>query len=389
MENLRQPIDLNNLDKSDWLTYQFQEIAQKISQTVKPEEAKVDVYVGLEHLDGEDIHIRRKGSPLDVKGGKLRCYPGDIIFGKRRAYQRKAAIVDFDGICSAHAFVFRAIPEVIDPRLFPFFLHSDQFMHRMVDISVGGLSPTINWGDLKHQEFLLPPKDQQARLAELLWAMDAVVEGERGVLGRSKTLLEAFNKEFWQNEWPETIPLEKVGTWQSGGTPSRKNPAYWGGKIPWVSPKDMKKDHLMEAQEMITEEGVQAGSRLVPTETVFIVVRGMILAHTFPVAIAGQPMAFNQDMKALIVNKDFHPKLVLYFLKKMASLVLTLTSQSSHGTKTVPTNELLSLRIPVISSSDQLAFLERVEQQESNISLLESSLTASRALQKSLINQIF
>lgn len=130
-------IDLNNLDKSDWHTYQFQEIAQKISQTVKPEEAEVDVYVGLEHLDAEDIHIRRRGVPSDVKGGKLRCYPGDIIFGKRRAYQRKAAIVDFKGICSAHAFVFRAIPEVIDPQLFPFFLHSDQFMHRMVDISVG------------------------------------------------------------------------------------------------------------------------------------------------------------------------------------------------------------------------------------------------------------
>lgn len=175
-------IDLKHLDKSTWEPYKFQEIAQKISKTVKPEEAKVDIYVGLEHLDGEDIHIRRKGSPSDVKGGKLRCYPGDIIFGKRRAYQRKAAILDFEGICSAHAFVFRANPDVIDPKLFPFFLHSDEFMHRMVDISVGGLSPTINWGDLKNQEFLLPPKDQQAKLAELLWAMDAVIEGAKTLL---------------------------------------------------------------------------------------------------------------------------------------------------------------------------------------------------------------
>ena len=97
---------------------------------------------------------------------------------------RKAAIVDFEGICSAHAFVFRANPKVIDPKLFPFFLHSDQFMHRAVDISVGGLSPTINWGDLKHQEFLLPPKDQQAQLAELLWAMDEVIEREREMLDK-------------------------------------------------------------------------------------------------------------------------------------------------------------------------------------------------------------
>ena len=172
-------IDLNNLDKSTWETFEFEEIAFKISETVDPNKTDLPIYVGLEHLDAEDIHIRRTGTPDDVNGQKLKCYPGDVIFGKRRAYQRKAAIVDFEGICSAHAFVLRANPEVIDPKLFPFFLHSDQFMHRAVDISVGGLSPTINWGDLKHQEFLLPPKDQQAQLAELLWAMDEVIEVEK------------------------------------------------------------------------------------------------------------------------------------------------------------------------------------------------------------------
>ena len=161
-------MDINNLDKTGWEKFRFEEIAQKISETVDPNTTELKTYVGLEHIDPEDIHIKHFGTPEDVSGGKLKCYPGDVIFGKRRAYQRKAAIVDFEGICSAHAFVFRANPKVIDPKLFPFFLHSDQFMHRAVDISVGGLSPTINWGDLKHQEFLLPPKEEQAKLAELL-----------------------------------------------------------------------------------------------------------------------------------------------------------------------------------------------------------------------------
>ena len=195
---MTQKIDLNNLDKSTWETFKFEDIAQKISKTVKPDEAKVDIYIGLEHIDANDIHIRKKGVPADVKGGKLRCYPGDVIFGKRRAYQRKAAIVDFDGICSAHAFVFRANEEIIDSKLFPFFLHSDQFMHRMVDISVGGLSPTINWGDLKQQEFLLPPKDQQAKLAELLWAMDDVIEKENEVLQKFQITLFSSLKNIFQ-----------------------------------------------------------------------------------------------------------------------------------------------------------------------------------------------
>ena len=208
MEILTEKIDLNNLDKSNWETFKFDEIAQKISKTIDPNETTLETYVGLEHIDAEDLHIRRKGSPDDVKGGKLRCYPGDIIFGKRRAYQRKAAIVDFEGICSAHAFVLRANSEAIDPKLFPFFLHSDQFMHRMVDISVGGLSPTINWGDLKHQEFLLPPKDQQAQLAKLLWAMDVEIEKEKEVLKKLKV--------FYQVEIDKSVPRKTKESWILG-----------------------------------------------------------------------------------------------------------------------------------------------------------------------------
>jgi type I restriction enzyme S subunit len=203
MQQVMNKIDLNNLDKSTWEPFKFEEIASKVSETVDPNKTNLPIYIGLEHIDADDIHIRRQGTPDDVNGQKLKCYPGDVIFGKRRAYQRKAAIVDFEGICSAHAFVLRANPEVIDPQLFPFFLHSDQFMHRMVDISVGGLSPTINRGDLKHQEFLLPPKDQQAQLAELLWAMDDVVQKDIMVLNNVEIIRESLYNQFkkYNSKW--------------------------------------------------------------------------------------------------------------------------------------------------------------------------------------------
>lgn len=148
---------LDKLDKTHWPTYRFDEIARNVSERIDPGATDLDVYVGLEHIDSGSLHIKRTGTPADVDGQKLRVYPGDIIFGRRRAYQRKAAIATFDGICSAHALVLRAHDAVIDARLLPFFLHSDLFMHRAIDISVGGLSPTINWGDLKKEEFRLPP----------------------------------------------------------------------------------------------------------------------------------------------------------------------------------------------------------------------------------------
>jgi restriction endonuclease S subunit len=161
-------IDLNNLDKSDWKTYRFDEIAKNISERVDPNNTDLTVYIGLEHIDSESLHIKRNGTPDDVNGTKLKFYEGDIIFGRRRAYQRKAGIATWDGFCSAHALVLRANPDVIDPELFPFFLHSDLFMNRAVDISVGSLSPTINWGTLKHQEFLIPPIELQKKMSNLL-----------------------------------------------------------------------------------------------------------------------------------------------------------------------------------------------------------------------------
>jgi type I restriction enzyme S subunit len=163
------------IEKSKYKKFRFDQIAVSISERVEPQNTDLEIYYGLEHLDSNTLHLSRNGVPSDVEGTKLRVYPGDIIFGKRRAYQRKAAICNVDAICSAHAMVLRANPKVIHPKLFPFFLHSDLFMNRAIDISVGSLSPTINWGVLKEQEFSLPPLNEQEKLAELLWAGNKLV----------------------------------------------------------------------------------------------------------------------------------------------------------------------------------------------------------------------
>jgi restriction endonuclease S subunit len=168
-------------DRSRWQRLRFGEFAKSINERVDPSEAAEDVYVGLEHLDPESLHIRRWGKGSDVIGTKLRFQKGDNIFGRRRAYQRKLAVAEFDGICSAHAMVVRATPGIILPEFLPFLMMSDRFMNRAVEISVGSLSPTINWKTLKQEEFALPPLDQQRRIAEILWAVDQSFENYRAV----------------------------------------------------------------------------------------------------------------------------------------------------------------------------------------------------------------
>lgn len=205
---------LASSDRSTWGRFRFAQMAENITDRVdNPAESGVDRYVGLEHLAPESLQIRRWGVPTDVEATKLRFQPGDIIFGKRRAYQRKLAVADFEGICSAHALVLRARPEVVSPDFLPFFMQSETFFERALAISVGSLSPTINWRTLAAQEFALPPLEEQRRIAEVLWAVDAACT-------QAFSVVDAL--QFARNTWFDSVIAEGLretenesGTWQS------------------------------------------------------------------------------------------------------------------------------------------------------------------------------
>jgi type I restriction enzyme, S subunit len=161
---------------SGWRVVSFGDLAESISERVDdPKAAGVEIYVGLEHLDPDTTKISRFGTPEDVESTKLRFYPGDVIYARRRAYQRKLGVSEMEGICSAHALVLRARPEVCLPEFLPYFLQSDQFHERALSISVGSLSPTINWKTLVVQEFVLPPIAEQQRIVALLNQVDELI----------------------------------------------------------------------------------------------------------------------------------------------------------------------------------------------------------------------
>ena len=191
-------------DRKNWKRLPFGAFAESVNQRVEPSEAGEEIYVGLDDLDPQSLHIRRWGKGSDVIGTKLRFRKGDIIFGRRRAYQRKLAVAEFDGICSAHAMVVRAKPDVVLPECLPFLMMSDRFMKRAVEISVGSLSPTINWTTLKLEEFTLPPLAQQERIAEILWAVDELVTRTSFTADTAHAAVESELDEFLYHraKWP-------------------------------------------------------------------------------------------------------------------------------------------------------------------------------------------
>ncbi len=166
----------NYLHKNDFEKVKFETVVLNISERVEPQKTTLDTYVGLEHLDQDNLVIARTGTPDDVIGTKLKIYKGDIIFGKRRAYQRKIAVSHFDGIASAHSMILRANEKHIEKEFLPFFMQSDVFMNRAVQISEGSLSPTIKWKTLAAQEFYLPRKEKQQELTKVFKQFDITQE---------------------------------------------------------------------------------------------------------------------------------------------------------------------------------------------------------------------
>jgi restriction endonuclease S subunit len=198
--------------KPGWKVWRFDQMATNVNVRIdNPSESGMEHYVGLEHLDPDSLRIRRWGSPDDVEATKLMFKKGDIIFGRRRAYQRKLGVAEFDGICSAHAMVLRAKPEVVLPEFLPFFMQSDLFMNRAVEISVGSLSPTINWKTMAIQEFALPPIDEQRRIVWLLREIEHNSDELISLGERSSSLIEALVQHYvWSDESLTQQPISQI-----------------------------------------------------------------------------------------------------------------------------------------------------------------------------------
>ncbi len=171
--------------------YRFDEIAINSTEKKKPTDEDKETYIGLEHLDSGSLYVKRWGSSVPIKGEKLVMRKGDVLLGKRNAYLRRAAIAPHDGIFSAHGMVLRPKEDVIDRDFFPLFIASDYFFDTAVRISVGSLSPTVNWKDLKVAEFELPSLEEQRKLAKALWAVIRTIEAYKELIEKTDELVKS------------------------------------------------------------------------------------------------------------------------------------------------------------------------------------------------------
>lgn len=332
-----------------WTEFRFDEMASMVSERVDPAEAEADVYVGLEHIEPETLRIKEYGVPSDVKGQKLRFRPGHIIFGKRRAYQRKLAVAEVEGICSAHAMVLEAKPEVVHPDFLPFWMQSDLFMDRAVQISVGGLSPTINWKTLRKQTFVLPPMDRQRELVKVFRGVEDVLRAAEAALTSASRLQSSLVDNIFSqfdSDGVRTLSLGEVAEVERGkfSHRPRNDPDFYGGEHPFVQTGDIKDSGglVTEYSQTLNDRGLSV-SRMFPSGTVLIT----IAANIGETGILSFDSCFPDSVVGIRPHSEMSPEFVELFLRSKKRYFNFIAPESAQ--KNINLKFLREVNVPVPS----------------------------------------
>ncbi len=200
------------IDTSKWDKVSFGDVARCLTVATKdPLSDGLDRYVGLEHIEPGNIHIKAWGEVAKGTTFTRVFRKGQVLFGKRRAYQKKAALAEFDGICSGDILVCEAIEGKLIPELLPFVVHSDRFFDFAIKTSAGSLSPRTKFKDLAKFSLKLPSKpDDQKRIADLLWSIDSAIENNLSLLSKVEILRLASEKKHFKESHKNKVTLEHV-----------------------------------------------------------------------------------------------------------------------------------------------------------------------------------
>jgi len=162
-----------------WKQVRYGDVVRKVSDRADPESSGLTRYVAGEHMDTDDLRVRRWGTIGEGYLGpafNMRFKPGSVLYGSRRTYLRKVAVPDFEGICANTTFVLEPKSSDLSAEFLPLVMSTDAFHAHSIQQSKGSVNPYINFSDLTWYEFALPPLDEQKSIVELVAAADAVVE---------------------------------------------------------------------------------------------------------------------------------------------------------------------------------------------------------------------
>ena len=389
--------------------------AASINDEVLGEDTKHDYQ--LQYIDIGNVYSSGSvDEPVDYQfkdapsRARRRVRAGDIIISCVRTYLQAIAPIrnpPANLVVSTGFAVVRPSPDFLDPRFASYAVREPSFLAEIEKRSVGVSYPAINPSDLADIPITLPPLPEQRAIADYLdretarldglvaakeRVLELLAEKRQALIARAVTRGIAPDVSYrdsgvsWLGEIPahwKLVALRFLVDMIGGATPDTGRTEYWDGDTPWVSPKDMKQDEISDTGDCVSALALsETALRVVPEKSVLVVVRGMILAHSFPVAMTTGPVTINQDMKALLCRDVLDPLFLRDFLRASKNYLVSMIDSAAHGTKKLEARVLENLQVPLPPLGEQRKISDRIASDIKNLDLIRASTVRAMELLK-------
>lgn len=391
------------ISKAGWTRVAFGDVVRlSKARTADPVAAGIERVVGLEHIEPGDLRIRRWGDVADGTTFTTLFKPGQVLFGKRRAYQRKVALADFEGVCSGDIYVLEPANDRLMPELLPFLCQTDAFFDHAVGTSAGSLSPRTNWTSLASFEFLLPPIQEQARLVEALLAADKLAKALHDLLTHSESVFKALLKDRigrgfkpadyqgWEEDNESNIRfvrLSDVASVDRGRFSHRPRnlPQFFGGPYPFAQTGDVaaSRGRDFSASQFLSEEGVQY-SKSFPSGTIFLTIAAVIAATAISTT-----ETYCTDSVVGVVCHDRSDVDYLEYTLRFTRPYLEFEVATQTAQKNINLEVLRPLTIPWPSKEDRDAISKELAAAEGVIRTIEARQVATKKLTHEILRANF
>jgi len=343
--------------------------------------------LGLEDIGqgtGTVVSVGRAG---DVTSQKTCFSAGDVLFGKLRPNLKKVARPSFEGICSTDISVFRAKSRV-DPDFAFRVLASDPVIEHAVAHSAGTKMPRAHARSILAFETLLPPLDEQRRIAEVLRSVDECIRAAMQAASAAKSarmalLASLFHRGDWEPEralpsgWKAPL-LDTVAKRGSGHTPNKQSATYWNGDVKWISLQDTKRldrVYITDTAATITPEGLANSSAVLHPANTVVVSRDATVGRS---AIMVSSMAVSQHFITYTCGPELSPIYLYYWLQRMKPVFERIGAGSTIKTIGLPFFKGLRIAAPDRAEQDRTADL--LWQADSQIFAAEAAIGRLRSV---------
>lgn len=362
-----------------WKKIKFGQLAKEKSNRVnKPSESGYDRYVGLEHLDSGMLTVKRWGSTKDVTSAMKLFNKNDILFARRNTYLRRISVAKFDGVCSGDIIVIEPILKEIVAGFLPLFMQWEYFENRVIALSAGAFSKRIKWKQLTNEDISIPPREEQKRIVNLVWAIEDNIEKTENLISINEKLKKGLlNELLTKNKW-KVVSLGEEITFQKGKAPTSDILSITNTNKKNYLSTDSLRDNIFDQLIPVNGKMVDLDS-----EDVVILWDGSKAGEIFK----GKEGYLSSTMVKLVFDKNkYNSDFLFYFLKTKEAYIKS--NCKGTGIPHVDPFVVESLKLPKIKIDEQITVINYFKKMDLVLNNLNNQIIQLNNLKKKLTDEL-